>query len=105
MIAANEGVTEWIMDRNWPFIYRVHEEPALDALEKFSDLAATVGLDIPVAEGSFPQGHGGGREKNRRTSGAISFEHVPASIDEASDLQRDSWHSLRFGVTGLYALY
>jgi ribonuclease R len=55
MIAANEGVTEWIMDRHWPFIYRVHEEPAMDSLEKFRTLAATVGLDIPIAEGTSPK--------------------------------------------------
>jgi ribonuclease R len=55
MIAANEGVTEWIMDRKWPFIYRVHEEPAMDALEKFRDLAATVGIDIQITEGISPK--------------------------------------------------
>ena len=46
MIAANESVTDWMMKRNWPFVYRVHEEPSQIALEKFQALAATVGIEV-----------------------------------------------------------
>jgi ribonuclease R len=54
MIAANEAVTEWIMERNWPFVYRVHEEPAADALDRFQKLAATVGVKVSFKEGVSP---------------------------------------------------
>ncbi len=44
MISANEAVTEWAMEREWPFIYRVHEEPAEQSLVKFQKLAAHMGV-------------------------------------------------------------
>jgi ribonuclease R len=52
MIAANEAVTRWMMERKWPFVYRIHDEPSQQALEKFQKLAATVGLVIKVAGGT-----------------------------------------------------
>jgi ribonuclease R len=55
MIAANEAVTEWIMDREWPFIYRTHEEPASDALEKFQKLAANVGVKVSIEQSQSPR--------------------------------------------------
>jgi ribonuclease R len=51
MIAANEGVTRWMMDREWPFVYRIHEEPALASLQKFEKLAATVGIKVMLSKG------------------------------------------------------
>jgi ribonuclease R len=48
MIAANEAVTDWIMARKWPFIYRVHEEPAQQSLQKFQQLAATLGVHFSL---------------------------------------------------------
>lgn len=50
MLAANEGVTEWMMKRQWPFIYRVHDEPSPLSLQKFQELARTVGVDFRVGE-------------------------------------------------------
>lgn len=55
MIVANESVTEWMMTRKWPFIYRVHEEPSWKSLEKFQSLAATVGIQISVDEAQSPK--------------------------------------------------
>ncbi len=54
MIAANEAVTEWIMKKNWPFVYRVHEEPSMEALEKFQKLAATVGVKVSIDRAEAP---------------------------------------------------
>lgn len=48
MIAANEAVTEWMMKRTWPFVYRIHEEPDFAKLEKFRALAATVGVHFTL---------------------------------------------------------
>jgi ribonuclease R len=50
MIAANESVTEWMMERHWPFVYRVHEEPSEQALQRFQDLAETVGVKISIKD-------------------------------------------------------
>lgn len=55
MIAANESVTEWMLKRRLPFLYRVHDEPARQALEKFAQLAAGVGLRIDLRENVPPK--------------------------------------------------
>lgn len=46
MIAANEAVTEYALERKWPYVYRVHEEPAFKALDKFQDLCANSGVNF-----------------------------------------------------------
>ena len=55
MISANEAVTEWSLERHWPFVYRIHEVPAKDALERFQKLAATVGLLVSVEDAEDPR--------------------------------------------------
>ena len=51
MIAANEAVTEWALERKWPFIYRVHEEPTEQAIDKFQRLAANAGIPLKLTGG------------------------------------------------------
>ncbi|NDD93028.1 VacB/RNase II family 3'-5' exoribonuclease, partial [bacterium] len=51
MIAANEAVTRWMMERQWPFVYRIHDEPSLASLQKFEALAATVGIQVNLSSG------------------------------------------------------
>jgi ribonuclease R len=53
MIAANESVTEWMISRKLPFVYRIHEEPSLEAIEKFRTLARNMGVQI--ARGGIPR--------------------------------------------------
>jgi ribonuclease R len=48
MIAANEAVTEWMMDLGWPFVYRVHEEPAMQSLLRFQELCANAGISFSL---------------------------------------------------------
>jgi len=48
MIAANEAVTNWVLIKDYPFIFRVHAEPDLMALERFGILARCFGLKIKV---------------------------------------------------------
>jgi ribonuclease R len=48
MIAANEAVTEWALERNWPFIYRTHDEPSEEALERFETLAHNAGIRLKL---------------------------------------------------------
>lgn len=59
MIAANEAVTRWMMEKGWPFVYRVHDEPAEDSLLRFQELADTLGvrfrLDANRGSGSLPR--------------------------------------------------
>lgn len=46
MIAANESVTEWALERKWPFVYRVHDEPSKQAMVKFRDLCSHYGVEF-----------------------------------------------------------
>jgi ribonuclease R len=52
MVAANEAVTDWMMQKGWPFVYRIHDEPSEEALEKFRKLAATVGIPLRIQGGA-----------------------------------------------------
>lgn len=49
MIAANEAVTEWILERKLPFIYRIHDEPSPEAIEKFRKLARSMGVQVGLS--------------------------------------------------------
>ena len=55
MIAANEAVTDWMMTKKWPFVYRVHEEPSTPSLENFQALAATVGFPVSLERARSPK--------------------------------------------------
>jgi ribonuclease R len=48
MIVANESVTEWALERHYPFIFRVHEEPAEKTLEKFLELCHNSGIEAEI---------------------------------------------------------
>ncbi|MGT2958713.1 ribonuclease R [Streptococcus bovimastitidis] len=46
MLAANECVAEHFSRAKYPFIYRVHEEPKSEKLQKFIDYASVFGIQI-----------------------------------------------------------
>ncbi|MFU2180677.1 ribonuclease R [Streptococcus pluranimalium] len=46
MLAANECVAEHFSKNNLPFIYRIHEEPKAEKLQKFIDYASVFGVQI-----------------------------------------------------------
>lgn len=54
MIAANESVTEWMLERKLPFVYRIHEEPSIESIDKFRKLAKNMGVGI-AAKGGIPR--------------------------------------------------
>jgi ribonuclease R len=58
MIAANESVTEWALDRKLPFLYRTHADPPQQALLRFQELAANYGVNF-----ALPSKHGKAGEK------------------------------------------
>ncbi len=55
MIVANETVTELMERENWPFVYRIHEDPDPDALAKFQRFAMALGLKLDLGDGSDPK--------------------------------------------------
>ncbi|MGV3010138.1 ribonuclease R [Streptococcus thoraltensis] len=46
MLAANECVAEHFSKNDLPFIYRIHEEPKAEKLQKFIDYASVFGVQI-----------------------------------------------------------
>lgn len=46
MLAANECVAEYFARHDLPFIYRIHEEPKAEKLQKFIDYASVFGIQI-----------------------------------------------------------
>ena len=48
MLAANEGVANWLYDMSMPCVYRIHEEPAGEKIQKFRLFAHNLGLNTSV---------------------------------------------------------
>ena len=46
MLAANEGVANWLFWQSMPCVYRVHDEPNPEKINTFSVFAHNLGLDI-----------------------------------------------------------
>lgn len=46
MIAANEAVTDYAVDRGYPFVFRIHDEPDVKKLLKFQDLCSNSGIEF-----------------------------------------------------------
>ncbi|HFI0915709.1 TPA: ribonuclease R [Streptococcus suis] len=55
MLAANECVAEHFAKLYLPFIYRIHEEPKSDKLQKFIDYATSFGLTVYGTASSISQ--------------------------------------------------
>lgn len=55
MIIANEAVTEIMEKERWPFVYRVHEPPKEESLQKFERFAQALGLRPNIGDGNDPK--------------------------------------------------
>lgn len=55
MIAANEAVTEWMLERKLDFLFRVHEQPDPESLKRFQKLAATMGVNLALSHHPQPK--------------------------------------------------
>lgn len=51
MVLANETVARWARRKKLPFIYRVHEAPDPDRLERLREFVAGLGLKLPKSAG------------------------------------------------------
>ncbi len=50
MLAANESVAAHIEEKEAPFIYRIHEEPAEEKLTDLIEFLATLGITLPAVK-------------------------------------------------------
>lgn len=55
MLVANETVAEHFATLNLPFIYRIHEEPKTEKVQKFIDYASTFGVRVYGTANSMSQ--------------------------------------------------
>ncbi len=55
MLAANETVAAHVEEKELPFIYRIHEEPAEDKLEDLVEFLGTLGITLPPADKMKPR--------------------------------------------------
>ncbi|EPM7406792.1 ribonuclease R [Enterococcus hirae] len=53
MLAANETVAEHFNKRNFPFIYRIHEQPKEEKMQRFFDFASALGIVIRGTKGTI----------------------------------------------------
>jgi ribonuclease R len=59
MIAANVAVAEFLTDLDYPFLYRVHEEPDPNKLRELSEIFLSLGYSIDIPEESHTKLHPG----------------------------------------------
>ena len=89
MLAANECVAEHFAKAKLPFIYRIHEEPKAEKLQRFMDYASIFGVQIKGTANKMDQ------LDLQRVYGACtretrsgSHEHDVASFNATSPLFR-----------------
>jgi ribonuclease R len=56
MVAANECVATWLVERGLPGIYRVHEPPTADKVESLARFAHHFGIEAGFGEALTPRG-------------------------------------------------
>ena len=67
MLAANETVAKHFNQKNFPFIYRIHEEPKEEKMRRFMDFASILGIVV----------------KNNK--GFVSPKDLQAIVEEVAD--------------------
>ncbi|SEA37987.1 RNAse R [Desulfuromusa kysingii] len=50
MLAANEAVADYLTEKGWNFLYRIHEEPDLLKLQELQQLAAQCGVGLVLGK-------------------------------------------------------
>jgi ribonuclease R len=56
MVAANEAVARWLVDRGLPGVFRVHEEPTADKVEMLARFAHNFGIEAGFGPELSPRG-------------------------------------------------
>lgn len=55
MVAANEAVARWLVDRGLPGVFRVHDEPEADRVAKLASFARNVGFEAGFGDSLTPR--------------------------------------------------
>ncbi|MCP4663176.1 MAG: VacB/RNase II family 3'-5' exoribonuclease [bacterium] len=76
MVAANEAVARWLIDRGLPALYRVQDEPRGEQLERLAEFAANFGFKAAFGERLTPRGLAAFEEQFKTTTVAPSMRTV-----------------------------
>ncbi|MFN7955006.1 MAG: RNB domain-containing ribonuclease [bacterium] len=68
MVAANEAVASWLIDRGLPALFRVHDQPDRERVETLAELARNSGFEPGFAETLTPLGLAAFEAQYRGTS-------------------------------------
>lgn len=76
MVAANEAVARWLVDRGLPGIFRVHDEPTPDRVQSLAELASNFGLETGFGRSLSPRGLAAFEAQFRHTAVAPAIRTV-----------------------------
>jgi ribonuclease R len=76
MVAANEAVAAWLVDRGLPGIFRVHDQPSIDRVEMLAQFAHNFGLEAGFGPELSPRGLAAFEAQFRGTSIAPAMRTV-----------------------------
>lgn len=80
MVAANEAVAGWLVDRGLPGMYRVHEEPTAERVQALSEVAQRFGFELGLSDRLSPMGLAALQAQVEATSVAPAMNTVLQSI-------------------------
>lgn len=76
MVAANEAVAKWLVDRGLPGVYRVHDEPGAEQVGQLSEAAQNFGIEAALGKRLTPRGLSAFEMQFRGTSVAGALRTV-----------------------------
>jgi len=76
MVACNEAVAGWLVDRGQPALFRVHPEPAADQLAMLAESAAHFGIEAAFGPRLSPRGLAAFEAQYKGTSVATALRTV-----------------------------
>jgi ribonuclease R len=96
MVAANEAVAEWLVDRGLPGLFRVMEAPPPERVAAFSESARQFGFETGFGESITPRGVAAFEEQFQTATIAPSIRNV---FRRPSARSATCTSPLRFGAT------
>ena len=106
MLAANVATAEFLKKHEIPALYRVHDGPPPERLEKLRAFLGELGLSLHKGkDGPSPQGLPGAAVADRRSPGLPPDPDRDAALVEPGGVQRRQQRPLRPELRGIHPLH
>ena len=92
MLAANEAVAAFLQERQWPFLYRIHERPDLLKLQDLQQLAAECGVGLVLGKDLHQALQGLLAEVAERPEGRLINQQLLRSLQQACYAPENKGH-------------